>query len=286
MLFVALIFPHPPFKVEDPWYSLHDPADMPVPAPSPSGGPRFVDELVRRHGFDRLTPDDWAEIARTYYGMVSRVDDQFGRIMRAVEGAGCAERTVTAFCSDHGEYLGDYGLVEKWPSGLHGCLVRNPLMLAGPGVPEGAERAAPAELIDLFATLLELGEVDAQHSHFGRSLLTGAPRDAAFSEGGFMLAEEPLLEQAPFPYDQKAALQHDDPASVGRAIAMRTDRWSYVYRLYEHDELYDRGVDPAETMNLSGRPEVADVERTLRDDVLRWSVETSDVIPWTPDPRF
>lgn len=286
VLFVALVFPHPPFKVEDPWYSQHDPADMPSPAPRPTGGPRFVDELVKRHGFARLSPADWAEIARTYYGMVSRVDDQFGRVMRAVERAGAASNTVTAFCSDHGEYLGDYGLVEKWPSGLHDCLVRNPLMLAGPGVTTSAVRAEPVELIDLFATLLELAEVDVAHTHFGRSLLTGQARTMAFSEGGFTLAEEPLLEQAGFPYDQKAALQHDDPASVGRAISVRTDAWSYVYRLYEDDELYERATDPRELVNRAQDPALANVVREMRDAVMRWSVETSDVIPWVPDPRF
>jgi arylsulfatase A-like enzyme len=285
VLFVALVFPHPPFEVEEPWYSLHDRRDMAPPRPKPKGqAPRFVRELHRLHQLDRLGEADWAELKATYYGMVSRVDDQLGRVVRAVERAGAADRTVTAFCTDHGEYLGDYGLVEKWPSGLHDCLLRNPLVLAGPGVGEGDVHEAPAELIDLFATLLELAEVEPQHTHFGRSLLTGAPRQAAFSEGGFTVEEEPLLERGPFPYDLKAGLQHDDPATVGRAIAMRTRDWAYVYRLYEDDELYDRRVDPDELDNLAGT--MPEVERELRDQVLAWAVSTSDVIPWTPDPRF
>src|SRR5690606_17505604 len=129
-----------------------------------------------------LDAADWAELAATYHGMVSRVDDQLGRVLRAVDATGATDRTVTAFFTDHGEYLGDYGLVEKWPSGLHDCLLRNPLVLAGPGVPEGEEQDAPAELVDVFATLLELAGVEPAHTHFGRSLLTADPRDAAFSE--------------------------------------------------------------------------------------------------------
>jgi arylsulfatase A-like enzyme len=287
VLFVPLIFPHPPFEVEEPWFSLHDRAAMPAPRPRPTGpAPAYMAEIHRRHGFDRLDASDWAEIAATYHGMVSRVDDQLGRLLRAVDAAGAGERTVTAFFTDHGEYLGDYGLVEKWPSGLHDCLLRNPLVLAGPGVPHGAVRDAPAELIDLFATLLELAEVKAAHTHFGRSLLTGAPRDAAFSEGGFALAEEPLLERGPFPYDLKGALQHEDPLTVGRAVAVRTREWTYVHRLYEGDELYDRRTDPGELHNRAGTPDVAETERALRDRVLGWLLETADVIPWTPDPRF
>src|SRR5690606_1590898 len=110
----------------------------------------------------------------------------------------------------------------------------NPLVLAGPGVPEGEEQDAPAELVDVFATLLELAGVEPEHTHFGRSLLTADPRDAAFSEGGFSLHEEPLLERGPFPYDQKAALQHEEPESVGRAVSVRTRDWTYVHRLYEN----------------------------------------------------
>src|SRR5690606_28099585 len=49
VLFVPLIFPHPPFEVEEPWFSLHDRADMPAPRPKPARAPRFVAELNRRH---------------------------------------------------------------------------------------------------------------------------------------------------------------------------------------------------------------------------------------------
>jgi len=285
-LVCALIFPHPPFEVEEPWFSLHDRRDMPAPLGLPeAAAPRYMGEIRARYGLDRLDAANWAEIRATYYGMVSRVDDHLGRVVRAVERAGMAKRTVTAFCSDHGDYLGDYGLVEKWPSGLHSCLVRNPLVLAGPGVPEGEERADLVELIDLFATLVELAEAEPRHTHFGRSLLTGAPRDAAFSEGGFTVAEEPLLERADYPYDLKARLQHEAPETVGKAIALRTERWTYVYRLYEGDELYDRATDPGELRNLSGSPETAPIERELRDRILRWTVETADVVPWDRDPR-
>jgi len=242
-------------------------------------------EITARYGLDRLSPDDWSEIIATYYGMVSRVDEQLGRVLAAVDRAGAGESTVTAFFTDHGEYLGDYGLVEKWPSGVNPCLLRNPLVLAGPGIFEGEVSSHPTEMIDLFATLLDLGEIEPAHTHFGRNLLTGAPREAAFAEGGFNASEEPLLETASFPYDLKAALQHDDPESVGRAIVARTAQWTYVYRLYEGAELYERSGDPGELDNLAGVARFADVEQAMRERVLRWSVETSDVIPWEPDAR-
>ena len=73
---------------------------------------------------------------------------------------------------------------------------------------------------------------------------------------------------------------------VGRAVAIRTDEWCYVERLYEGPELYDRVADPRETTNLAGRPEHEDVVRELRAQTFRWLFETSDLLPLRKDPRF
>ncbi len=297
VLFVALIFPHLPFAVEDPWYGMHDPADVPPPI-SPdacSGKPSYHAAIREKSGLDRLTAEDWAEIRRTYYGMVSRVDDQLGRVLGALETGGYRERTATFFFTDHGEYLGDYGLVEKWPSGLERCLVQNPLIVELPARDAGGGRTNEAlvETVDLLPTLLELAEAEATHTHFGRSLLpllrgeAQVHRDAAFSEGGFRLEDEPLFEPVvDGPYRKKGELQHESPRTVGKAIALRDATHTYVYRLYEGDELYDRVTDPDETRNLADLPEHRETVRTLRDRVLAWLLETSDVIPWQRDPRF
>jgi arylsulfatase A-like enzyme len=295
LLFVALTFPHPPFYVEDPWYSMHDRGAMPPPSPvAGSGKPRFMSALRAAKGLDRLDGDDWAEIVATYYGMVSRVDDQLGRIVDAVDQSGATDRTAVAFFTDHGEYLGDHGLVEKWPAGLDDCLLRNPLVIHVPGFGGGARSEVMVEMVDLLPTLLELGGADATYTHFGQSLvpLLDAPstshRAAAFSEGGFVRGEERVIEPG-MPgtiYAHKVALQHDDITLVGRAVAMRTPDWTYVYRLYEGDELYDRVEDPQELTNLVDRPAHAARARAMRDDVLAWMVETSDVVPWEHDPRF
>jgi len=224
--------------------------------------------------------------------MIARLDDQLGRVLRAVERTGASERTASFFFTDHGEYLGDYGLVEKWPAGQHECLLRNPLVIHVPGQTEGNVARGFVELIDVFATALELAEIEPQHDHFGRSLVpllaTGnlPHRDAAFSEGGFRLDEEPLFEKAGFPYDLKAGLQHDEPVSVGRVLTIRTADWTLAHRLYERDELYDRRADSRELVNLSGRADLAAVEKGLRDRLLDWLLGTADVIPWDADPRF
>lgn len=300
VLWVPLLAPHPPFMVEDPWFSMHDRADMPAPL-SPNcgvGKPGFMDECRKRYGWEDLNDEYLAEIVATYYGMVSRVDDQFGRLLSAIDSVGDGEDTVTFFFSDHGEYLGDYQLVEKWPSGLDPSLVRNPFIAAGPGVGENQVVSGEVEMVDLLPTCLELAQTESEHSHFGRSLtgLFSNPkvphRSAAFSEGGFNVADHALFEKVDSGiYQHKSEIQHDLPHLVGKAECIRTEMWSYIYRHDEHDELYDRIQDPAETKNLLASDGVANDEIhavvvELRNRLLEWLIETSDVIPWVSDPRF
>jgi len=292
LLYVPLMFPHPPFEVEEPWFSMHSRSDMTAPAPAATGEPRYMNAIRQRYGTDRLDASDWAEIAATYYGMVSRVDDQLGRVLHAVERTGLENDTAVFFFPDHGEYLGDYGLIEKWASGQHDCLLHNPLVAAVPGGREGNTAAALVELVDLVPTLLELAHVEPQYTQFGRSLVPltvdgSLPhRDAAFSEGGFATHEEPLFENAGFPYDLKAAIQHEDPVSNGKVTTIRTERWTYCHRLYEADELYDRDADPQQLVNLASRPELAETVNQLRGQTLDWMLATADVLPWQPDRRF
>jgi arylsulfatase A-like enzyme len=111
-------------------------------------------------------------------------------------------------------------------------------------------------------------------------------KEYAFSEGGFLLSEEPLLEQAPYPYDIKAALQHQDTRLVGKSVSARNKDWTYVYRLYEPPELYHRKNDPQELHNLADLPQHAAVRTKMESDILRWLMETSDFLPFQKDPRF
>ena len=292
-LWVPLIFPHLPFEVEDPWYSDFDPGAVPARIEGEGHGkPAFHQAIREKLGTDRLTEAEWREISRVYYAMTARVDDQLGRIVSRLESTGQLDNTIILFLTDHGEYLGDFGLVEKWPSGLDRSLLQNPLIIAGPGIREGQTASTFTEMVDVLPTLLELAEIEPQHTHFGRSLVPvlrdagEIVRDAAYSEGGFALNEVDLLERAGGEYKRKADLQHEQPAVVGKAIARRDADYTYVYRLYESDELYDRHSDPMETTNLADRPEHATRAAALKQQTLDWLFETADTLPWDADPRF
>lgn len=293
-MWVPLVFPHPPFAVEEPWFSLHDRAEVPLPVPADAavGKSGFVDAYRRIYGWDGVDEAGVREIVATYYGMVSRVDDQLGRLLATIDRLGQTDDTLVILTTDHGEYLGDWGLFEKWPSGLDPCLVRNPLIAAGPGVAEHRRCAAMVEMIDVTATILEVAEVEPTFTHFGRSLAPlfadpdRAHRTYACSEGGFDPGDVALFEQPGWIYERKGRLQHERPDLVGKAAAIRSPEATYVYRQCEGDELYDRVVDPCESVNRIDDPAYAPVRQALRDALLDWTVATSDVIEWDADPRF
>ncbi len=290
---LPLFAPHCPFVVAEPWYSLYDRAEMPERAAQPTGHEPAYMRLVRETwGLDAVTDAEWREIQAVYLGMVSRMDDQFGRILSALDANGLREDTVVIFFTDHGEYLGDYGLVEKWPAGVHECLTRDPLLIGGPTLQRGREVPALVEMVDLMPTVLELADITPRETHFGRSLvplLRGASdehREYAFTEGGFLVTEEVAFENPAPPYDLKGKVQHDHPDAVGRCIAVRDHEWTYVWRMYEECELYSRIADPREEHNLAAAPEHAERIERMHRAMQDWLLHTSDVMSMNDVPRF
>ena len=78
---------------------------------------------------------------------------------------------------------------------------------------------------------------------------------------------------------------------VGKAQCIRTQKWSFIRRQNEQNELYDREKDPQEKINLLATSQkddtdIQEVAEDLQGRILEWLVQTSDVIPWHPDNRF
>ncbi|KJR83638.1 sulfatase [Sporothrix schenckii 1099-18] len=117
VLFRPLLFPHCPFQVEEPYFSKYDRESVGsvVSTPEAKTGyePRYMQTIRERYGTARATDAMWREIKATYYGMIARLDDQFGRLVKALDDLCIWKDTVTLFFTDHGEYLGDHGLIEK-----------------------------------------------------------------------------------------------------------------------------------------------------------------------------
>jgi arylsulfatase A-like enzyme len=295
VLYLPLIFPHCPFQVEEPYFSMYDRAAMPIPVkPSEKTGyePKYFEANRRRYRTERATDEVWAEIAATYYGMITRLDDQFGRVMDGLRKYDPANKTAVMFYTDHGEYLGDHGVVEKWPSGVSEVLAREPLIIGGAGLPAGKICDDICEMVDLLPTIFQLCGITERFPHNGVSLLPAIiegkkhPKQYAYTEGGFLTSEEPLLEQAPYPYDIKTVLQHENTELVGKAVGMRSKKWAYAYRLYEPAELYDRENDICELHNLAANPSYADIVKGMQNEMFNWMMETTDVLPFQKDNRF
>jgi arylsulfatase A-like enzyme len=297
VLFLPFIAPHPPFEVAEPWFSMYNRSEIPLPAKTEehTGYEAMYAETIRaQYNTSRATDEIWQEVRAVYYGMISRLDEQFGRVMNKTIENGLWDNTVTFFFTDHGEFLGDHGLIEKWPSAVGENLVHEPLLVGGGGLPEGLVFDEMAEMVDLVPTMLQLGSTSENYAQYGISLVDAIHKAArgenvthkqyAFTEGGFLVSEEPLLEQGPYPYDIKGALQHSDTKIVGKATAIRSKEYTYIYRLYEDDELYRRN-DTLELHNLASDPAFATLRLEMRDTIMRWMVETADVMPWYIDAR-
>lgn len=295
ILFLPLFFPHCPFGVEDPYFSKYDRSKVPSPlrvASKTGHEPAYMRRLREKHGLNHISLDVWHEVIATYYGMISRIDDQLGRIISKVEDLGLQKSTLTIFCTDHGEYLGDHGLIEKWPSGVSEQLVHEPLIISGLNLPQGKTIESLCEMVDLAPTLFDFAQLgESPFRHNGKSLLpllygdTNVHKEYVYSEGGFLKGEDAVIEFASFPYDLKAGLQHEEIETVGRVIALRNEEFTFVYRLYEKNELYSRKNDLAEAHNLIDDPKYQNTVLKLESQLLRWMIESSG-LPTNPGPRW
>lgn len=301
-IYLPLAYPHPPYGVENPWFSQIDPAKLPPRHHAPqdwSGHPSMLKGIYERQRMQSWTEDRWDALRATYYGMCARVDTQFGRLLDALREARIYDDTAVFFFSDHGDFTGDYGLVEKTQNTFEECLVRVPFIVKPPKhmpVQPGV-RDALVELIDMPATVEALTGLTPKHTHFGRSLLpliagaTQHHRDAVFCEGGRVHGETQAMErEAPtdeeFLYWPRLSLQREEGPEHGKAVMCRTKDYKYVYRLYEGDELYDLTTDPRALHNRIDDPVLSEVQAEMAARTLRFMVETADAVPHTPDRRW
>ncbi|MDY7041350.1 MAG: sulfatase-like hydrolase/transferase, partial [Chloroflexota bacterium] len=199
-LYIATMLPHTPYHVEEPYFSMYDRDATPDPIPSKlDDKPDFMRELYQRYGLAQLTASDYREIRATYYGMVTKLDALFGQVLAKLKERGLYDTSLICFLSDHGDYVGDYGLPEKWPTGFQDSLIRSPLIVKFPGKAHAGRRVEEfTQSIDLFPTLLEQAQIRTPYTHFGQSLaplVSGGPgRQAVYAVGGYDPREPQCFE--------------------------------------------------------------------------------------------
>lgn len=306
-LYLALTYPHPPYAVEKSWRQQIDAERVPARRSTPddwSEKSRMMASIYRRQQLQELTNEEWRELRAVYYAMCTRVDDQFGRLVQALKGQGLYENTAIFVFSDHGDFTGDYGLVEKAQNCMEDSLTRVPLVIKPPRgfAVQAGVRSDLVELIDVPATIEAMTGVQPNHRHFGRSLLpliAGQPdpstRDAVFCEGGRLAGESEAMEKEsvegmPRPEDSlywpRLSVQYEDDVAHSKAIMCRTSTHKYVYRLLGRDELYDLLKDPEEEQNRISDQAYEPIRRQMEHRVLQFLTETVDVVRQTPDRRM
>ncbi len=263
---VNIYDPHPPFNPPQSYRDRFDPATMPGPlfadrdlaqqeklaAIDFQSKGRRPDQLDIRDPLHQGRPTPGADarvLQAAYCAMIKQIDDQVGRMLAALEATGQRDNTVVIFTSDHGEMLGDHGLIQKGCRFYEG-LVRVPLIFSWPGCFEqGLVRRDLVELTDKAPTLLELAGLEVPERMTGRSLGPILRGESAAPHRDFVRCEY---------YDALAA-----PDGTF-ATMYRDERYKLVlYHGHDLGELYDLDEDPGEFENMWDEPEAQPLKLEL-----------------------
>jgi arylsulfatase A-like enzyme len=232
-LAAGFFLPHVPCYATQQWFDLYPDNDTVLPslqADDRADTPRFSWYLHWSLPEPRLAwlheAGQWRNLVRSYLACTSFVDAQIGRVLTALERSGLADNTVVVVWGDHGWHLGEKAITGKntlWDRGT-----KVPLIFAGPGVRSGQLCGRPAELLDIYPTLVELCGLPARQDLEGTSLV-------------------PQLRNAQAPRERPAITSHNQGNH-----AIRSERWRYIHYADGSEELYDMQADPGEWTNLAG----------------------------------
>ena len=302
-IFLPIGYPHPPYCVEDPWFSAIDRAALPERTVIDlSTKPAMQRGIAQGQHLADWDEDRWRELRATYYGMCARVDHQYGLLLDALREADTYDETAVFLFSDHGDYTGDYGLVEKTQNTFEDCLCHVPFVVKPPAArpARAGVREQLVELVDFPATVYDLAGIEVEHWQFGRSVAPmfedarAAHRDAVFCEGGRLRGERQASEYQSVALGRdtglyspriRLQLEETDELPHSKATMCRTEDFKYIRRLYGEDELYDLRADPAETDNLIDSAAHSHARAALLDRMLAWYQETCDIVPMQSDER-
>ncbi len=259
--------PHNPYVVPEPWASLYDPATLPIPSTegdeeSAATKPPFYKHCYAGEHYgddpdicgndagdvkplDYLSDDDVRKIYAAYYGMVSFMDFEIGRILDHLEETGLIDSTVIVFTSDHGDMLGSHGL---WGKGLPAYeeVQRVPMVVAHPDcVSKGEHSQSLHSVVDLCASFCSIAGIETDVSN------QGIDQSAAWTDSAQSVRDWVLYEFQPSegPFTQRCFIEQ---------------KWKLVcYWNRPYGELYDLEADPQQQTNLFDLAEFQDIKNEL-----------------------
>jgi arylsulfatase A-like enzyme len=270
-LFSSFFKPHSPHTVAAPFDSMYSSAEIPLPPPCTLDEihrlPLPVQKQILRgkpeYDIDRARLE-W--IYRSYYGGVSMVDREAGRILDELERSGKAQNTIVVFTSDHGDQLLEHGLEGK--NVFFESSVRIPLLVSFPSRVHPGRREEFVEAIDVMPELLHLCGIPVPKNCQGRGLVD---REAVFSENVIPEVITGGALDMPFvPGQGVAGIRHPDSKMV------RTRRWKLTHYPGNGGELYDLESDPHESRNLYTDPAHQNIVREMKDRILDWQITADE----------
>jgi choline-sulfatase len=236
--------PHFPQYVSREYWDLYESwADLPsIGSEAESARHPYAEDLRRHFADDEFSEEQIRGLRRGYRGCISYVDEQWGRLMEALEANGLADDTLVIYTSDHGDMMGKFGM--WWKCSLYEDSVRVPCLAAGPGIKAGRHVAAPVDLLDVQAAIFNaVGAVrpDYMKGKALQELQDDVPERPVFSE-------------------------YHGHGVRGSSYMLRKGNWKLITYQRGPNQLFNLEDDPEELDNLYSRsPEKAEeLEQELR----------------------
>ena len=281
---ISFLRPHPPFVVPAPFNDMYDPDDGPAFRRAADPAAEAVQHPYLRYWLDGAQAGsycllseserrvaDWPEAAfrnvrATYWGMISEVDRQIGRLVESLQAAGAWQDTVIVLTSDHGEMMGDHWTLGKF--GYFDQAYHVPLIIRDPSQPAGFGGRITdfTEAVDVVPTLLESAGARREGPADGCSLTP------------FLRGERPAVwrSEAHWEYDFREVASGTAQAALGVDLddcslaVIRGERWKYVHFAALPPLLFDLQEDPDELVNRADDPACLAVRVEMAEKLLAW----------------
>jgi choline-sulfatase len=252
LLGVGFYRPHVPMYASQKWFDQHPRNQIQLPkvkADDRNDLSQYAIDLTNKEHVSPLhewveSAGQWEHAVQSYLASVTFADHCLGIVLDALDASPHAKNTIIVLFSDHGFHLGEKQRWAKrslWEDGT-----RVPIIISAPGFIAGQETKRPAELLDVFPTLLELAGLETDPSQEGQSLV-------------------PLLEN-PAQRWSHPALTNFGPGNY----SVRTTHYRFIQYHDGSQELYDHRIDPHEWNNLAGKPEMDRVIAEHAAHLPRW----------------
>jgi arylsulfatase A-like enzyme len=266
-LSVGFFDPHHPFDPCEPYASMFDADQMPMPVFNEEEKAGMVPPAQRKRANDEpfcadTSPGAIRGTIAAYHATIAHVDAMVGRIIGALKDTGLAENTVVVYTSDHGELLGDHGMLHKGEF-FYECSVRVPLIFRFPercGM-QGVEKGLVSH-VDFAPTVAAL--VGAE----GPKLAQGYPLFGEVRESRPDGGRDCVMVEW-----RDREVESDEPYQTARCLV--GERYKYVYYHREpYGELYDLQEDPDELVNLWQDPDHREIREQMHNALCQHLIDS------------